>query len=37
MGIVEAHQPLAIRPVQRQRVVDSVRDAGTWVTTNRTQ
>lgn len=25
MGVVEADQPLAIRPVQRQRVVDAVR------------
>ena len=25
MGIVEADQPLSIRPVQGQRVIDSVR------------
>ena len=25
MGIVEAHQPLAIRPIQRERVVDAMR------------
>jgi hypothetical protein len=25
MGIVEADQPLAIRPMQRERVVDAVR------------
>ena len=25
MGIIEADQPLAVRPVQRQRVVDAMR------------
>ena len=25
MGIVESDQPLAVRPVQRQRIVDAVR------------
>ena len=25
MGIIEAHQPPAVRPVQRERVVDAMR------------
>jgi len=40
MGVIEANQPLPIRSMQRERVIDPVwlsADVGTRVTTNRTQ
>ena len=40
MGVVEAGEPLAGRPVQRQRVIQPARllwDIGNRVATNRTQ